>query len=104
MNMHMIKAIALACVLTTPAYAQDATDPEICKNYAGAAQAIMRDRQLGYDINDVIEIVHDNDILVQITVAAYSIPVMQSFKSKQIITQAFASKIYVDCEIARTGQ
>jgi 3-oxoacyl-ACP reductase-like protein len=76
---------------------------ETCKSYSEMARAIMKNRQEGAPMQDIIAIVTDGknpgaeQFGEQLVIAAYELPRMSAEKNKQREVDDFANAVYLDC-------
>jgi len=93
--------IFAALALIGPAYAADAGIPEICKAKAAAAASIMKERQSGARMLDMIDRIHESDHAVrdrtQMVIAAFSAPEEKTTEGKERSVVRFENQIYLEC-------
>jgi hypothetical protein len=98
----MKKFIVIVMLLfSTTAFAD-----EVCESLRKVAEQIMKNRQIGVPINEMIEVADNNhpkvkEILKALIIDAYGSP---KFNTPKVINEAvneFGNKVYVDCVKAR---
>lgn len=74
-----------------------ADENSICAANGMLAETIMRGRQAGKPISEVLTIVQDNTYEKAMTMMAYEEPAWSTFESKERAEREFRIKIELDC-------
>lgn len=88
--------IGASFIAAVEATAQEAT--ETCQSYYGFAESVMKSRQSGVPMPEVINLIpNDAGILISIARSAYRQPRMNVEENQQWYITDFANDVYAEC-------
>lgn len=89
--------LALLALLAAPATAQEMTHDEMCATFATYAEVVMKARQGGVSLGEVLDTIDGEPVLRGLVMLAYDQPRFSTAEYQQEAIDVFRDEVHLGC-------